>query len=128
MLTNINLLAVIACVISSFLLGGIWYNKLFLKYYTGECKQQKNSHPALVFLTAFTLWIITAFAFAIFLGPTPALGSSILFGLLTGTCFVATSFGVNYAFSGKTRVIFLIDAGYHILQFTFYGIILGLWH
>lgn len=128
MLPEMNLYAVAACVLSSFVLGGIWYNKLFLKYYGEECKQQKKSHPGLVFLTAFILWIISAFAFAILIGPAPLLDYAIAMGLLTGVCFVATSFGVNYAFAGKRLAIFLIDAGYHILQFVLYGVILGLWH
>ena len=128
MLTDINLFAVEACVLSSFLLGGLWYNKLFLKFYSAECKQNQPSHPAKVFLTAFILWMITAFAFANFLGHAPELWTAINTGLLIGICFVTTSFGVNYAFAGRRLVIFLIDAGYYILQFALYGVILGLWH
>ncbi|MBX9587600.1 MAG: DUF1761 domain-containing protein [Gammaproteobacteria bacterium] len=128
MMTNLNLLAIAACVLSSFILGGLWYNILFRKFYSEECKGNKPSHPALVFLAAFILWIISAFAFAKFLGNSPELWAAISIGFITGSCLVATSFGVNYAFSSKKLSIFLIDAGYHILQFTLYGVILGLWH
>ncbi len=126
MFTYINLLAVAVCVLSSFLLGGLWYNKLFIKFYGEDCKDKQKSHPGLVFLSAFVLWIISAFAFTFFLGKSPELWSAIRLGLLTGVCFVATSFGVNYAFSGKKLSIFFIDAGYHIVQFVLYGVILGL--
>jgi hypothetical protein len=128
MFANINFLAVAACVLSTFLLGGLWYNKLFIKFYADECKDTQKPHPALVFIMAFILWIITVIAFTLFLGPSPELWSAIKFGLITGICFVTTSFGVNYAFCGKKLSIFLIDTGYHILQFLFYGVILGLWH
>src|SRR3990167_1964789 len=128
MLSGINLLAVAACVLSSFFLGGLWYNKLFLKYYGDECKNANQSHPAVVFITAFILWIITSLAFAIYLGPAPEFALALRVALITGVCFVATSFGVNYVFAGKRLTIFLIDASYHILQFALYGIILGLWH
>lgn len=126
MFTDINLYAVIACVISSFLLGGIWYNLLFMKFYKDECEHP--AHPKLVFLTAFILWAFTAVAFAKLAGPAPELSAAINLALLTGIGFVATSFGVNYAFAGRRLSIFLIDAGYHILQFVLYGVILGFWH
>ena len=42
--------------------------------------------------------------------------------------YVAMSFGINYAFAGRSFRLWLIDGGYHTLQFTLYGLILGLWH
>jgi hypothetical protein len=128
MFTDLNCLAVAACVLSSFVLGGIWYNVLFKKFYGDECKNKQGSHPSLVFLTAFILWIISALAFAVFLGPKPELNAAVWTAVLIGGCFIATSFGVNYAFAGRRLSIFLIDAGYHFLQFVLYGVILGLWH
>lgn len=126
-LANFNLLAIAACVLSSFFLGGLWYNLLFRKFYGEECKDNKPTHPAIVFLSAFILWIISAFAFSLLLGKTPELWTAIRLGLITGIGFVSTSFGVNYAFSSKRFGIFLIDAGYHTIQFTLYGVILGLY-
>ena len=49
-------------------------------------------------------------------------------GFLTGLAYVAMSFGINYAFAGRSFKLWLIDGGYHTLQFTLYGLILGLWH
>ena len=49
-------------------------------------------------------------------------------GFATGLAFVATSFAINYAFAGRSRKLWLIDGGFHTLQFTLYGLILGLWH
>lgn len=126
--SHLNLLAISACVLSSFLLGGLWYNGLFRRFYSEECKDNKPAHPAFVFLSSFILWIISAVAFALLLGNEPTLKSAIRLGLITGIGFVSTSFGVNYAFSSKKISIFLIDAGYHTLQFLIYGVILGLWH
>jgi hypothetical protein len=48
-------------------------------------------------------------------------------GALVGAGFVATSFGINYAFAQRSLKLWLIDGGYHLLQFTLYGLILGLW-
>ena len=127
MFADLNVLPLVACVLSSFLLGGLWYNLLFRKFYSEECKGNKPSHSAIIFLSAFILWIISAVAFSLLLGNAPELWSAIRLGLITGICFVSASFGVNYAFSSKKVSIFLIDAGYHSLQFLLYGVILGLW-
>ena len=49
-------------------------------------------------------------------------------GLLVGAGIVAASFGVNnYQFANRSTVLWLIDGGYHAVQFAIYGLILGLW-
>lgn len=131
MFDGVNFLAVVIAVISSWLLGGIWYSKrVFGSIYMADEKHKKmdDRHPAVVFVIAFVLWFITATAFASALGPNPQLGFAVLIGLMTGTFFVATSFGVNYAYTGKSWKIFLIDAGYHVVQFMLYGVIFAGWH
>ena len=40
---------------------------------------------------------------------------------------MAASFGINYLFERKSLKLFLINAGYHTLQFTLIGLILALW-
>jgi hypothetical protein len=47
---------------------------------------------------------------------------------MIGLAWVATSFGINYAFAQRSFKLWLIDGGYHVLQFTVYGLVLGLWH
>jgi hypothetical protein len=41
---------------------------------------------------------------------------------------VSASFGINYLFERKSLTLFLINGGYHALQFTLIGLILGAWH
>lgn len=135
MLTNINIWAVLAAGLSAFLLGGIWYSPLlFVKTWCKEAgvaypePGSKKGHGPVVFIIAISLSIVAAFAFAKFLGPAPAFNFAVLRGFIIGACFVATSFGINYLFAQKSMKLFLIDGVYHILQFTLYGVILGLWH
>jgi hypothetical protein len=49
-------------------------------------------------------------------------------GVLAGFGFVAMSFAINYSFAGRSLKLWLIDGGYHTLQFALYGLILGAWH
>ncbi|HDJ34238.1 MAG TPA: DUF1761 domain-containing protein [Bacteroidetes bacterium] len=41
--------------------------------------------------------------------------------------WVVTSFGINYLFTRRSFVLFLIDAGYYVLLFPVMGIIPGAW-
>jgi hypothetical protein len=45
--------------------------------------------------------------------------------LTAGLCWVAASFGINYLFERKNLALFAINGGYHTLQFTLIGLILG---
>jgi hypothetical protein len=130
---QINILAVIVAAASAFLLGGLWYsNALFGKTWGHEAgvidDPPKNPHGAVVFAVSFIFSVIAATVFALFLKPNPPLTTAVLDGLAIGVCWVATSFGINYQFANRTFKLFLIDAGYHVAQFTLYGVILGLWH
>lgn len=128
---DINWLAVVAAAVSAFVLGGLWYGPLFKNAWCREAGIDPDSaprHPARVFGSAFVLALIAAVAFAVLLGPDPALPLAVHHGALVGVAFVATSFGINYAFARRSLTLWLIDGGYHVLQFVLYGLILGLWH
>jgi len=129
---DINYLAVIAAGLSAFLLGGIWYGPLFGKPWqraTGLTDETlKAGSPALIFPLAALLSLIAALVFAMFLGPDPALPFALGAGASAGLCWVAASIGIIYLFERRPLNHFLINAGYVTLQFTLYGLILGLWH
>ena len=55
------------------------------------------------------------------------MGPALCQGLLVGAGFVAMSFGINYQFANRSTTLWLIDGGYHTVQFAIYGLILGLW-
>lgn len=128
---GINLWAVLVAAVSAFLLGGIWYGPLFKQAWCQEAgvdPNASNGHPARIFGGAFVLSLIAASAFAMFLGPSPSTIYAVGAGAVAGIAWVATSFGINYLFAGRSLKLWLIDAGYHTLQFALYGLILGLWH
>jgi hypothetical protein len=127
---GINLWAVFAAALSSFLLGGVWYGPLFGKAWNAAAGMdpQKQGHPAKIFGGAFVFSLIAAAVFAWLLGPQPDLATAVCRGALVGVGFVAASFGINYLFAQRGATLWLIDAGYHTLQFTLFGLILGLWH
>lgn len=132
-MNDINIWAVLVAAVSAFMLGGLWYSPIaFLKTWSIEngtgYPPPKGGHPAKVFGISFLFSLLSAFAFAKWLGPNPELHAAIQKGLLVGFAFVAASFGINYQFANRSFKLWLIDGGYHVFQFALYGLVLGLWH
>lgn len=130
---QVNILAVIVAAASAFLLGGLWYSPaLFGKIWAREAgipyDHPKKTPTPILFTVSFLFSLIAATVFALFLGRNPPLNIAVRDGLTIGACWVATSFGINYQFSNRSFKLFLIDAGYYVVQFTLYGLIFGLWH
>jgi hypothetical protein len=128
---EVNILAVAAAAVSAFLLGGLWYSpvlfaKKWMAYTGNECAEgeKPKGNMALIFGGAFVLNLVAAYVLAIFLGPLP-LKFGALYGLAVGLCWVATSFGVNDLFERRPLGLWLINAGYAILQYTLMGTIIG---
>ena len=130
---EINLWAVLAAGLSSMVLGALWYSPaLFGKAWSAAtgvtAEQAKTANTAQTMITALVLALIGAAVFAMFLGPRPELMFATGAGFSAGLCWVAGSFGINYLFEQKPLRLFLINGGYHTVQYTLIGVVLGLWH
>lgn len=128
---EINLLAVLVAAAASFVLGGLWYSPLLFgrawQRETGLSDAQLAAgNMALIFGLSFVLALMAALVFALFLGPRPSLALGLGAGASAGLCWVASSFGINYLFERKSLKLFLINGGYHTVQFTLIGLILAL--
>ena len=127
---ELNWLAILAATASSFVLGGLWYGPLFKKQWcraAGVDPDAQPRHPALIFATAIVCSFLAALVFAVFLPPSANAADGFGVGFVVGLFFVSMSFGINYAFAQRGPVLWMIDSGYHILQFALYGLILGAW-
>ena len=127
---DVNYLAVLLAAVAAFILGGIWYSPaLFAKKwlaYTGRGTGEQDPGPVpLIFGGAFLLALVAALVFAIFLGPDRGLAFGTEAGFAAGLGWVGTSLGIGYLFERRPFGLWLINAGYHVLQFTLYGAILG---
>src|SRR5262245_11051445 len=127
---HINILAVVVAALSSFLLGGVWYSKLLFgptwQRIAGDTRPG-HANPAKVFGLSYLFALVAAFAYAWLMPPPADATAALLQGLAVGAGVVATSFGINYQFANRSTVLWLIDGGYHAVQFAIYGLILGLW-
>ena len=129
----VNWLAVLAATVAAFVLGGLWYSPLlFGKKWQAAARlsdaQLEAGNKGLIFGGAFVLALIASAMFAMFLGPKPGLEFGLGAGFAAGLCWVATSYGINALFEHRPLGLTLINAGYHTLAFTLYGLVFGAWH
>lgn len=127
----IDWIASLVAAVSAFVLGGLWYSPmLFAKSWqkdTGLSDEQLNAaSKGRIFGGAFVLCLLGAIVFSMFLGPDPSLALGVGAGASAGIFWVAGSFGVNYLFELKPLRLWLINGGYHAVQFTLYGLVFGL--
>lgn len=131
---DVNIWAVLAAALTAFLLGGVWYGAAMFgnawnrEAGRGENKPSQGHHPTGVFVVSFLFALLSAYVFAIWLGRSASVMEGVERGFLVGAGLVAASFGINYMFAGRSWTMWLIDGGYHAVQFTLYGLVLGAWH
>jgi hypothetical protein len=126
---NVNILAVIVASLSSFALGGLWYSTPVFgaAWRRAAGGSESQGHPAKVFGLSFLFALVAAYAYALLVPPPPGAMMALVQGLAVGGGVVAASFGINYQFANRPATLWLIDGGYHTVQFAIYGLILGLW-
>lgn len=127
----VDWIAVTVAALSAFMLGGIWYSPLlFQKSWMEECGLTEldlsRSDPRVTFGGSLILTFIASLMLSVVLGPEPQFGQSILTGLVIGLSWVASSFGVSYLFEQRSLKLFLINGGYHIMQFVTMGTVFGI--
>lgn len=134
---DVNWLAVLAATIAAFVIGAVWYSPvLFSRVWQREAKLSdediRSGNMPVLFGTTFVLAGIAAILFAAVvrsaLGPEPELGDTLVFALVVGAGWIATSFGTGYLFERRSFTLWLINAGYNVVLFLAYGLIIGLWH
>jgi hypothetical protein len=128
---EVNLAAVLLCGISSMLLGALWYSPLLFGKRWQAAADLSNAeltqgNPALIYGLAFLLSLAAAYVFALFLGPAMSVGAATAAGAAAGLFWVAASFGINYLFERRGLSQWLINGGYHAVQFTLFGLIIGM--
>jgi hypothetical protein len=128
MFHHVNFLACAVAAILVFIVGGPWY-RLFGARWSREAgldMNRKAGHPAVVFGLSYVCTFVAAVVLSALMGDVPpSIGVHI--GLAVGLGIVAASFGVNYAFGGRSIVLWLIDAGYNTLLFILMAAVIAYW-
>lgn len=128
--SEFNVVAVLAASSAAMLLGGLWYSPfLFEKRWrqlVATPNDQEPGNPLVIYGGAFMLILLSAAVFHTFLGPKPDFAFATGVGFAAGVAWAAGTIWISYLFEGRARGLYLINGGYHIMQYTVYGLIFGL--
>ena len=127
---EVSWIAVLLCGVATLLIGGLWYSPaLFARAWQRETglsdEQLRSGSVPLRFGLTFILALIAAAVFALFIGNQMTIAQATAAGAACGIAWVAASFGINYLFEHRSLKHWLINGGYHVVQFTAFGFIIG---
>ena len=129
---NLNLLAILAAALATFLIGGLWYSPaLFHRAWMRANHYSEadvaGGNMALIFGLAFLFALVMAFNLAMFLD---APGTSLAWGAAAGglaSIWVALGIGTVALFERRPAAYTLINGGYWIVSLVVMGAIIGGW-
>ena len=127
---EISWIAALLCGVATLLIGGLWYSPLlFARAWQREAglsdETLRSGSVPLRFAIVFVLGTIAGAVFALFIGTAMTLAQASAAGAAAGIAWVAIAFGINYLFEHRSLRLWLINGGYHVLQFTAFGAIIG---
>ena len=130
-LAHLNWAAVIVAALVGYFPGALWYSPVgFLKPWARELGGDLTAKPkgvgakvAIGLIPA----LVAAIAFAIIAGPHPSLHHALVLAAEVAIGFVASSFAIQYLYEQRSPTFWLINSGYHLLQFLLIGAVLALW-
>jgi glucan phosphoethanolaminetransferase (alkaline phosphatase superfamily) len=131
---DINYLAVLVCGALSMVSGALWYGPIFGKAWMQEIGKTEEElkeafNPAKTYSLAILGHLIMALVLAYFISLTGA--STIVNGLRVALAgwvgLIAAPFFINGLFNDKSTRLFVIDAGYQLVNCIVFGIVLVLW-
>ncbi|HTP40156.1 MAG TPA: DUF1761 domain-containing protein [Steroidobacteraceae bacterium] len=131
-LHSVNWLAALVAALTGFVVGGLWYGPLFKKPWmrlTGMTKEKgAQANVPLTFGGAYVLNLIGALGLDTVAGDqhVGALCGALI-GALAAASLVATALGVIHLFEQRPLRLWLINAGYQVVNFAAMGAVLGAW-
>lgn len=135
---SVNWLSALVAALAGFAIGSMWYGPLLFQkawmQLSGITKEQgAKANLPLTFGGAYVLNFLGAVGVAAIMGPQ-RLGAEQVgalcgaqYGALAGLFFIATALGVVYLFEMRPFKLWLINAGYQVVNFAAMGAVLGAW-
>ena len=130
-LAHLNWAAVVVAGLVGYFPGALWYSPMgFLKPWARELGVDLTAKPKGVGVKVAIGLIpalVAAIVFAMIVGPHPSLHHGLMTGAEVAIGFVATSLAVQYLYEQRSLTFWLVNSGYHLLQFVLMGVVLALW-
>lgn len=133
-IAGFNWVAILVAAIAAQPVGALWYSPwLFANAWMRELgKTPEEIHAdssKMPFVVGFVSPLVMAAVLAWLSGVTgwTGAGAGIALGVIVALGLVAAGGAPHYAFSGRSRVAFLIDAGHTLAVLVVVGAIVGAW-
>jgi hypothetical protein len=128
---SVNWLAVVVAALAGFVVGGLWYGPLFRKPWMAASgmtfEKGAQGNMPLIFGGAYVLNLLGAFGISVVMGDHHGVATGAHAGAFAAFFFIATALGVIYLFEQRPLKLWLINAGYQIVNFAAMGAIIGAW-
>jgi len=129
---HINLIAAVFAGVIGYFPGGLWYSKaMFLRRWAAEMgidmsapPEGKGHGPKIAIGTVTS--IVAAIVFALIVGPAPGPHHAVAMGVAISG-LIGSALAIQYLFEERSFAFWAINAGYHLVQFTIIGLVIGLW-
>ncbi|MFO7325488.1 MAG: DUF1761 domain-containing protein [Pseudomonadota bacterium] len=127
----VNWASVFVASLAGFALGGLWYGPLFSRLWsrlTGIDGNTPRRVPAAVlFAAAWALNFIAASGIALQNGARTGVWFALHVGLMGALFFIAPALAMFHLFEKKPLKLWLVNAGYQVVNFSVMGAIIGAW-
>ena len=134
MLSQLNWLHILVAAIAYFALGAIWYGLLFSKQWiklTGLNMDDPNAKKGVITImfTSFLMMLVQTIGIALLQHHfmTSSLLAGFKMGAFVGVFFCTTSIAINYLYTKKALMLYVIDCGYQTLGCGVAAAILAAW-
>ena len=129
-MNGIDFVAAAVAALATLGVGAIWYAPpIFGDAWAREAglaEKPSREKAIRTMLIGYLISLVVTCTLSWLLGPSPAFEHATWSCTLIGAVLVGGSYAINTAFGGRSWRMFLIDWGYHTLQFAAFGAILSL--
>ena len=105
------------------MLGAFWHSVLFNKAWKEDSNSVYNSenrgNPAKIFGLAGISHLVAVIVLSLLIGSHSTALSGLVYGFVISIVWVSTSIGVTYLFVGRSFRLFLIDAGFYVVFYSY---------
>jgi hypothetical protein len=129
---EIDWIAAIVAGVLGYFPGALWYSPLlFLKPWARELNVDLNAprpkHAGAQIAIGLIPSIAGALVFAGLVGIRPDIYVALHVALALAGGVIATAFAIQYLYEGRGWRFWLINSGYHLLQYLIFALVLSFW-